>query len=131
LQHAKNAGDLLIEAKKQCGHGNWLPWVKTTPPFGYAASFRRGADCEYVEWRRPWQSVFGWQSAKWRTAKSASPHFHPGGGRHAQHKQAQYTARQKADRFRHRTPPLGENAVRPEPTSVFWGKLVAITPSAR
>jgi hypothetical protein len=28
LQHAKNAGDLLIEAKKQCKHGDWLLWLK-------------------------------------------------------------------------------------------------------
>jgi hypothetical protein len=28
LQHAKNAGDLLIEAKKRCKHGEWLPWLK-------------------------------------------------------------------------------------------------------
>jgi hypothetical protein len=28
LQHAKNVGDLLVEAKKQCPHGQWLPWLK-------------------------------------------------------------------------------------------------------
>jgi hypothetical protein len=28
LQHAKNAGDLLIELKKQCKHGEWLPTLK-------------------------------------------------------------------------------------------------------
>jgi hypothetical protein len=28
LQHAKNAGDLLIAAKKQCEHGAWLPWLE-------------------------------------------------------------------------------------------------------
>ncbi len=27
LQHAKNAGDLLTEAKRQCRHGEWLKWL--------------------------------------------------------------------------------------------------------
>ncbi len=27
LTHAKNAGELLIRAKQQCGHGKWLPWL--------------------------------------------------------------------------------------------------------
>jgi hypothetical protein len=26
-QHARNAGDLLIEAKAQLEHGQWLPWL--------------------------------------------------------------------------------------------------------
>jgi Protein of unknown function (DUF3102) len=28
VQHALDAGRLLIEAKKRVGHGNWLPWLK-------------------------------------------------------------------------------------------------------
>jgi hypothetical protein len=28
VQHAMNAGDLLIEAKKQLKHGQWLPWLE-------------------------------------------------------------------------------------------------------
>lgn len=28
LRHAVQAGKLLIEAKKQCEHGKWLPWIK-------------------------------------------------------------------------------------------------------
>ncbi|MCH8852817.1 MAG: DUF3102 domain-containing protein, partial [Planctomycetes bacterium] len=27
LSHAVEAGKLLIEAKKQCEHGKWLPWI--------------------------------------------------------------------------------------------------------
>jgi hypothetical protein len=27
LIHARKAGQLLLEAKKQCGHGDWLPWL--------------------------------------------------------------------------------------------------------
>ena len=27
LQHARRAGALLLEAKGQCAHGEWLPWV--------------------------------------------------------------------------------------------------------
>jgi hypothetical protein len=30
LQHALEAGRLLLEAKKQCQHGTWLPWLKKT-----------------------------------------------------------------------------------------------------
>jgi hypothetical protein len=33
LQHAMNAGRLLIEAKKKVGHGQWLPWLKANFPF--------------------------------------------------------------------------------------------------
>jgi hypothetical protein len=28
LQHAKNAGELLIKAKEQCRYGEWLPWLR-------------------------------------------------------------------------------------------------------
>ncbi len=28
LGHACRAGDLLIEAKRQLGHGDWLPWLR-------------------------------------------------------------------------------------------------------
>jgi ABC-type uncharacterized transport system ATPase component len=28
IQHAMAAGDLLIEAKAQLKHGQWLPWLK-------------------------------------------------------------------------------------------------------
>ena len=28
LGHARRAGDLLIEAKRQLGHGAWLPWLR-------------------------------------------------------------------------------------------------------
>src|SRR5262249_46647218 len=27
LEYAKRAGELLTLAKKQCGHGRWLPWL--------------------------------------------------------------------------------------------------------
>ena len=33
LQHAVEAGKLLIEAKKQCEHGKWLPWIKESCEF--------------------------------------------------------------------------------------------------
>lgn len=33
LEHAKRAGDLLIDAKKQCKHGQWLPWLKANVRF--------------------------------------------------------------------------------------------------
>jgi hypothetical protein len=28
LTHAKNSGQLLIQAKEQCGHGHWLAWLQ-------------------------------------------------------------------------------------------------------
>jgi hypothetical protein len=28
LFHAKNVGELLLQAKEQCPHGQWLPWLK-------------------------------------------------------------------------------------------------------
>ena len=28
LEHARDAGLLLIEAKEKCGHGKWLPWIE-------------------------------------------------------------------------------------------------------
>lgn len=31
-QHAANAGDRLIEAKGQCQHGTWIPWLKANVP---------------------------------------------------------------------------------------------------
>jgi hypothetical protein len=33
LEHAKKAGELLLEAKEQCGHGKWLPWLKANVKF--------------------------------------------------------------------------------------------------
>ncbi len=28
LEHARNVGQLLLEAKELCGHGQWLPWLE-------------------------------------------------------------------------------------------------------
>jgi hypothetical protein len=33
LAHAKAAGELLLQAKSQCRHGGWLPWLKANVPF--------------------------------------------------------------------------------------------------
>jgi hypothetical protein len=33
LEHAFKAGELLIEAKKRCRHGQWLPWLRDNVPF--------------------------------------------------------------------------------------------------
>jgi len=30
IKHALKAGELLIQAKAQCGHGEWLSWVGKT-----------------------------------------------------------------------------------------------------
>jgi hypothetical protein len=34
VQKAIQIGKILIEAKKECGYGNWIPWVKTNLNFG-------------------------------------------------------------------------------------------------
>jgi hypothetical protein len=33
LEHARQAGELLAEAKTACGHGRWLPWLKANVEF--------------------------------------------------------------------------------------------------
>jgi hypothetical protein len=40
LEHARHAGDLLLEAKAQCQHGQWLPWLKTRVRFSEATAQR-------------------------------------------------------------------------------------------
>ena len=32
LEHARRAGELLIQAKAHCGHGEWLPWLAANVP---------------------------------------------------------------------------------------------------
>src|SRR5262249_24117701 len=43
LQHAKEAGDLLLEAKQQVEHGHWLPWLRDncTMPARTAQAYMR------------------------------------------------------------------------------------------
>lgn len=33
LEHYRKAGEALLQAKEQCGHGNWLPWLKAKVKF--------------------------------------------------------------------------------------------------
>ena len=33
LEHFRVAGEALLKAKEQCGHGNWLPWLKENVHF--------------------------------------------------------------------------------------------------
>jgi hypothetical protein len=33
LAHFRAAGEALLQAKKKCGHGNWLPWLKANVRF--------------------------------------------------------------------------------------------------
>jgi hypothetical protein len=50
LEHAKNAGELLLQAKEHCGHGQWLPWLKENVHFSVrtAQAYMRIAK----EWNR-------------------------------------------------------------------------------
>jgi hypothetical protein len=38
LEHAKRAGQLLIEAKRQTKHGEWLPWLQANVEFSPRAA---------------------------------------------------------------------------------------------
>jgi ParB family chromosome partitioning protein len=40
LQHFRQAGKYLLQAKKQCQHGEWLPWLKKNVSFSRAAAYR-------------------------------------------------------------------------------------------
>jgi hypothetical protein len=40
LEHARTAGELLLEAKARCPHGRWLPWLKSTMRFSEATAQR-------------------------------------------------------------------------------------------
>jgi hypothetical protein len=51
LQHAKTAGDLLIEAKKHCRHGEWLPWLKANVRFSERTARR------YVTIASQWEEL--------------------------------------------------------------------------
>ena len=37
-EKAVRIGDLLIVQKTECGHGNWLPWVKANLKFSIATA---------------------------------------------------------------------------------------------
>lgn len=45
FQHAVNCGEMLIQAKAQVKHGEWMPWVEANFPDSYrlAASFMQAA----------------------------------------------------------------------------------------
>jgi hypothetical protein len=38
LEHARNAGLLLLEAKAQCAHGHWVPWLESNVHFSVRAA---------------------------------------------------------------------------------------------
>jgi N6-adenosine-specific RNA methylase IME4 len=40
LEHARTAGELLVEAKARCPHGQWLPWLKAAVRFSEATAQR-------------------------------------------------------------------------------------------
>ncbi len=40
LQIAIQIGELLVEQKRTCGHGNWIPWIKTNLNFDRTTAFR-------------------------------------------------------------------------------------------
>jgi len=48
LDHAMNAGDLLLEAKAEVGHSNWKPWVRAN----CEVSVRRAEEYMYIARRR-------------------------------------------------------------------------------
>jgi hypothetical protein len=52
LEHARRAGELLLQAKQQCRHGEWLPWLEANAHFtvrtaqGYMRVARRWLEIE-------------------------------------------------------------------------------------
>ncbi len=52
LEHARRAGELLIEAKQQVQHGEWLPWIKAN----VACVTRRMAQ-HYMRLARLWERI--------------------------------------------------------------------------
>jgi hypothetical protein len=52
-EHARHAGELLLQAKEQVGHGNWLPWVKAH------CRFSERTAREYMRVARQWPVIDG------------------------------------------------------------------------
>jgi hypothetical protein len=46
LKHYREAGDKLLKARKACGHGTWLAWLKANLTFSQATAYR------YMEWAK-------------------------------------------------------------------------------
>jgi protein gp37 len=51
LQHYRRAGDALLKAKAQCGHGEWLPWLKKH------ARFPQQRASEYMRLAAGWDKL--------------------------------------------------------------------------
>jgi len=52
-EHARTAGELLLQAKAQVGHGNWLPWVRAN------CRFSERTAREYMRVAREWPVIEG------------------------------------------------------------------------
>jgi hypothetical protein len=53
LAHAKAAGDLLLQAKAQCPHGSWLPWLKAN------VNFSERTAQNYIRVAKRWDELVG------------------------------------------------------------------------
>lgn len=51
LEHARRCGELLIEAKRQCEHGEWETWVESN----FSASYRTAA--AYMRIAKRWDDI--------------------------------------------------------------------------
>ena len=51
LDHARKAGETLAEAKRQVGHGNWLPWLSENFEGG------RSTACGYMRIHERWDEL--------------------------------------------------------------------------
>src|SRR5271166_5351799 len=40
LQFAIKAGELLVAQKRECGHGNWIPWIEANLKFSRVTAFK-------------------------------------------------------------------------------------------
>src|SRR5688572_32359582 len=52
LEHARRAGELLLQAKAAVGHGQWLPWLKT-----HCSSFSERTSQGYMRLAKHWDEI--------------------------------------------------------------------------
>jgi hypothetical protein len=48
LEKAIRIGELLVTQKAECGHGNWLPWIKANLDFSEQTTSRIGEGVLHV-----------------------------------------------------------------------------------
>jgi hypothetical protein len=65
LEHARTAGELLLEAKSRFPHGQWLPWLQATVCFSEATAQR------YMQIARRWDELMKARTVRDLTLRDA------------------------------------------------------------